>query len=82
VWLAQWGGFLFVTGTLITLLSSYALGLVAPLTNEELEQQPLAAGREPVAPEHARRWRTVRQPAARRERPHAQPRKGSPRHRS
>jgi hypothetical protein len=82
VWLAQWGGFLFVTGALITLLSSYAIGLVTPLTNEEFAQQPRADGREPVAPGHARRWRSVRPPAARRERPHAPPDRRSARHRS
>jgi hypothetical protein len=82
VWLAQWIAFLFVTGTLITLLSSYALGLLAPLTNDVFERQPSADRREPVAPEHARRWRSVGTPAARRERPHAQPGGGSARHRS
>ena len=31
VWLAQWIGFFFATGAVITLLSSYALGFMAPL---------------------------------------------------
>jgi MFS family permease len=82
VWLAQWIGFFFVTGALITLLSSYALGFVAPLTNEVFEEQAGADVRKPITPEHARRRPSVRQRAARRERPHAQPVRGSARHRS
>jgi MFS family permease len=81
VWLAQWIGFFFATGALITLLSSYALGFMAPLPDEVHEQQAGADAREPLAPEHARRRPSVRQPA-RRERPHAQPDRGRARHRS
>jgi hypothetical protein len=81
VWLAQWIGFFFATGVLITLLSSYALGFVDPLPDELLEQQA-ADAREPRAPEHARRRPSTRQPATRRERPHAQPDRGRARHRS
>jgi len=81
VWLAQWIGFFFATGALVTLLSSYALGFVDPLPDEVPEQQEGADAREPLAPEHARRRPSVRQPA-RRERPHAQPDRGRARHRS
>lgn len=69
VWLAQWGGFLFVTGAVISLLSSYALGFLA--SDDVFEQEAGADRREPVIPEHARRRPFVRQPATRRDRPHA-----------
>jgi hypothetical protein len=82
VWLAQWAGFLFVSGALITLLSSYALGYMAPVGDEVVEQQAGADGREPVTAEHMRRRPSVRQPAARRERTHAQAGRGRARHRS
>jgi len=67
VWLAQWAGFLFVTGTVITLLSSYVLGFLG--SDDAFEEE--ADRREPVTPEHARRRPFVRQPATRRGRPHA-----------
>jgi hypothetical protein len=67
VWLAQWIGFLFVTGAVITLLSSYVLGFLD--SDDVFEAE--ADRREPVTPEHARRRPFVRQPATRRERPHA-----------
>ena len=69
VWLAQWIGFLFVIGAVITLVSSYALGFLAP--DDVFEQHDSADRREPVTPEHARRRPLARQPAARRGRPHA-----------
>jgi hypothetical protein len=80
VWLAQWGGFLFVTGAVITLLSSYALGFLA--SDDVFEQEADADRREPVTPEHARRRPLVRQPATRRERPHAPSSRERARHRS
>jgi hypothetical protein len=67
VWLAQWIGFLFVTGAVITLLSSYVLGFLG--SDDVFEEE--ADRREPVTSEHARRRPLVRQPATRRERPHA-----------
>jgi hypothetical protein len=79
VWLAQWIGFLFVTGAVITLLSSYALGFLA---SDDFEQEAGADQREPVTPEHARRRPFVRQPATRRERPHAPSSRERARHRS
>jgi hypothetical protein len=81
VWLAQWIGFFFATGVLITLLSSYALGFVDPLPDELLEQEGADAP-EPLATEHARGRASVRQPVLRRERPHAQRDRGLARHRS
>ena len=78
VWLAQWIGFLFVTGAMITLLSSYALGFLA--SDDVFEQE--ADRREPVTPEHARRRPFVRQPATRRERPHVPSSRERPRHHS
>jgi hypothetical protein len=81
VWLAQWIGFLFVTGAVITLLSSYALGFLAS-DDDVFEQEAGADRREPVTPEHARRRPFVRQPATRRERPHAPSSRERARHRS
>jgi hypothetical protein len=67
VWLAQWAGFLFVTGAVITLLSSYVLGFLE--SDDVLEDE--VSRRESLTPEHARRRPFVRRPATRRERPHA-----------
>ena len=80
VWLAQWGGLLFVTGAMITLLSSYALGFLA--SDDDFEQEAGADRREPVTPEHTRRRPFVRQPATRRDRPHAPSSTEHSRHRS
>ena len=80
VWVAQWIGFHFVTGAVITLLSSYALGFLD--TEDVFEQEPAAVRREPVAPEHAHRRPFVRPPANRREPSHAPGRAQRARHRS
>ena len=80
VWLAQWIGFFFVTGGVITLLSSYALGFLA--SYDVFEQEAGADRREPVTSEHGRRRPFVRQPAARREWPHAPSSRERARHRS
>jgi hypothetical protein len=80
VWLAQWIPFLFVTGAVISLLSSYALGFLA--SDDVFEEEAGPDRREPVTPEHARRRPLVRHPATRRERPHAPSSSDGARHRS
>jgi hypothetical protein len=71
VWLVQWIGFFFTSGALITLLSVYALGVLDPLPDEALEAPADTDAGEPLAPEHARRRPSVRQPVPRRGRRHA-----------
>jgi FtsH-binding integral membrane protein len=78
VWLAQWIAFFFVSGGVITLLSVYALGFGA--SDDVFDEEAGTGHREPVTPEHARRRPFVRQPAERRQRPHAQPSRDRARH--
>jgi hypothetical protein len=72
----QWVGFFFGAGAFISLLSSYALGFLAPLEfSDEMWAEPAATAATPatrarvqLAPERRRRQRGVREPAVR---PHA-----------
>lgn len=63
----QWVAFFFGAGAFISLLSSYALGLLAPLQfDDEMSTVPATArARVPLPPERARRQRGVKEPAAR-----------------
>jgi hypothetical protein len=72
VWLSQWIVFFFGAGACIALVSSYALGFVAPLTftDEAFEEPSRPSTLEPLGRQHARRHRPVRT-AAQRARLHA-----------
>jgi hypothetical protein len=65
--LAQWAPFLFVAGAFISLVSSYALGLLRPLQfDDEMWAEPTPTrARVPLPPERPRRQRGVREPATR-----------------
>jgi hypothetical protein len=68
--LLQWVGFFFGAGVFVSLLSSYALGFLAPLDfPDEMWAQRAAASapraRVPLPPERPRRQRGAREPVAR-----------------
>jgi hypothetical protein len=65
--LAQWVPFFFVAGALISLVSSYALGVLKPLhfTDEMWAESTPTRARVPLPPERPRRQRGVREPATR-----------------
>jgi hypothetical protein len=72
VWMAQWAPFFVGAGAAITLLSSYALGFVAPLTfsDDAFEPPRPARAHERLDRQHARRHRPPR-PAPQRARLHS-----------
>lgn len=60
----EWMPFFFGAGALISLVSSYGLGMLAPLEfGEEPETAPQKRQRVPLPPERARRQRGAREPA-------------------
>jgi hypothetical protein len=65
--LAQWAPFFFVAGAFISLVSSYALGVLRPLHfAEEMWPEPARTrARVPLPPERPRRQRGVSEPATR-----------------
>jgi hypothetical protein len=60
----QWMPFFFGAGALISLVSAYGLGLMAPLEFSD-EAEPEKRVRVPLPPERARRQRGVKEPATR-----------------
>jgi hypothetical protein len=63
--MVQWVGFFFVAGAFISLLSSYALGFLAPLKFPDrmwAEPATTTRARVPLPPERSRRQRGVREP--------------------
>jgi hypothetical protein len=66
----QWMPFFFGAGALVSLVSAYGLGLLAPLEFDEvLEPEPAQKRvRVPLPPERPRRQRVAREPAPLRER--------------
>jgi hypothetical protein len=66
----QWAGFFFGAGAFISLLSSYALGFLTPLSfADEMRAEPARTRvREPLPPARPRRQRVAREPVAQRAR--------------
>jgi hypothetical protein len=71
----QWMPFFFGAGALVSLVSAYGVGLIAPMQfGEETWSEPATAPprrRIPEPPEHPRRQRGVKEPSGRRVQPQA-----------